>query len=649
MREGKAVATREPDGVAVPGASTPGSSAAGAPDGQGGRRPIAVEALLDWVQDGVYALDREWRYTYVNRRAAELVGHPPGELLGRSIWEVFPESVGLPFYDEAQRAMAEQTPARFEAFYPPLDIWYETDLHPSPDGLLVVSRDITARKVAERERGASQEQLQLALEAASLGLWSLDLGSGAFDVSSGASRLHGLSDGTPLDRAGALDAVHPDDRARVGAAVERALAARGEYRAEFRIIRPDGETRWMASRGRVHERAPDGRDPRLVGIVQDVTDRQHTAEALRRSEERLRRFIESNVIGILFGDVHGGIAQANDEFLRIVGYSREDLASGRLRWTALTPPEYLSLDGERIAEALERGSCAPYEKEYIRKDGSRVWVLLGFVLLGDRREEVVAFILDIGARKAAEREREQLLAREQAAVQVRDALLASVSHDLKNPLTSIKGLAQLARRQLARSGEAGHDRLASQLDQIGAIATRMAAMLDELVDVAQLHGGVPLQLAARPTDLVALARDCVGAQQRTTDRHTLTLVAEVDELVGLWDHDRLERVLANLVGNAIKYSPDGGAVTVTVACEEGPAGCEWARLVVRDWGLGIPAEDLPHIFERFRRGRNVAGRIAGTGIGLASAGQIVAQHGGTIDVASREGEGATFTVRLPLA
>src|SRR5205085_140437 len=124
--------------------------------------------------------------------------------------------------------------------------------------------------------------------------------------------------------------------------------------------------------------------------------------------------------------------------------------------------------------------------------------------------------------------------------------------------------------------------------------------------------------------------------------HSIHVEATVSALVGLWDGARLERVLLNLFANAVKYSPDGGAISLTVSRED-----HWAVVTVRDQGLGIPAADLPHIFERFHRAGNV-GRISGTGIGLAEARQIVEQHGGTVTVASQEGCGTTFTLRLPL-
>ncbi|QSJ18122.1 PAS domain S-box protein [Nostoc sp. UHCC 0702] len=133
--------------------------------------------------------------------------------------------------------------------------------------------------------------------------------------------------------------------------------------------------------------------------------------ARKTYEEKLRSFVDSNVIGILFGDVYGGIQQANDEFLGMIGYTQEDLQQGKLSWSNITPPEYLYLDEQGIAQAKAnpKGTCTPYKKEFIRKDGSRVPVLVGYVLLGENRTESVAFILDLSDRQFAEAEQQKLV------------------------------------------------------------------------------------------------------------------------------------------------------------------------------------------------------------------------------------------------
>jgi signal transduction histidine kinase len=232
----------------------------------------------------------------------------------------------------------------------------------------------------------------------------------------------------------------------------------------------------------------------------------------------------------------------------------------------------------------------------------------------------------------------------QGAVRVRDEFLAAASHDLKAPLAAIQGLADLLELRLARRIPAPEAaRLVGDLGKIRGVARRMNAIVNELLDVARLRSGRLLQLERRPTDLVALARGMVAEAQASTDRHTLRVETDLPALEGRWDGFRVERVLGNLLSNAVKYSPRGGDVVVRVARHG-----TWAVLAVRDRGVGIPAADLPHLFERYHRARNVVGRTRGAGIGLHGARQIVEQHGGTIAVESREGQGSTFTVRLPL-
>jgi signal transduction histidine kinase len=237
-------------------------------------------------------------------------------------------------------------------------------------------------------------------------------------------------------------------------------------------------------------------------------------------------------------------------------------------------------------------------------------------------------------------------AREEAD-RLKDSFLASISHDLRNPLTAVGATAQLLRRRLDRTGTIEPERLRASVASIETSATQMAHLVDQLLDYARLQLDRPLDLNCQPTDLVELARRVVAAHATSSERHHLHLEATEDSLIGSWDQDRLERVLQNLLNNAIKYSPAGGEVRVRVERDSSPDR-DWAVVAVQDEGLGIPAVDLPQVFERFHRGSNVDGHIAGTGIGLATARQVVEQHGGTIGVESQEGRGSTFTIRLPL-
>lgn len=209
----------------------------------------------------------------------------------------------------------------------------------------------------------------------------------------------------------------------------------------------------------------------------------------------------------------------------------------------------------------------------------------------------------------------------EAAVHARDEFVATISHDLSNPLSTIKGHVQLLRRRIRRGVPPEAAQLDTRLAAMEVTAADMERLIRDLLDAAQLEAGRALELRREPADLVTLASRCVAAYEKLSAAHRLRLLASAPTAQGFWDVGRLERVVANLLANAIKYSPAGGDVVVSVDVD-----AESAILTVRGTGLGIPATDIPHIFERFHRGSNVE-RISGTGIGLASAKDIVERHG----------------------
>lgn len=278
--------------------------------------------------------------------------------------------------------------------------------------------------------------------------------------------------------------------------------------------------------------------------------------------------------------------------------------------------------------------------------------ILGVLQVAVRRERPVygatdlALVKGLASRAALALDNARLYRQAQEALTARAEFLASVSHDLKTPLTAIKGMAQVGQRRAARAEPLDPAMVASLLATVDTSVKRMEAMIADLLDLTRLQSGRPLELRCTETDLVALAGAIAAEHQRGAVDHEIRVESAEPALVGVWDADRLDRVVSNLLSNAIKYS-EGGVVTLSMA-RESHAEEEWAVLRIQDSGVGIPAEDLPHIFERFHRGANIRGRTHGSGIGLAGAQSIVMQHGGTIAAASKEGHGATFTVRLPL-
>jgi signal transduction histidine kinase len=256
--------------------------------------------------------------------------------------------------------------------------------------------------------------------------------------------------------------------------------------------------------------------------------------------------------------------------------------------------------------------------------------------------------------KQAQEERSRLLiiaeqARHDAvaALQVRNDFLASVSHDLKTPIAVMRGNVQLLQRRIKREGMIDPAWSTDRLAVIEVATMKMNTMVEELLDVARLKAGQQLDLDMRSVLLVSLIRQISAEQQAMTKRHQLEITAPTEDLRVWGDRIRLDRILTNLLTNAIKYSPSGGRILIEATQEE-REGQQWIVVSISDQGIGIPLADQAHIFDPFYRASNVTGRMQGTGVGLASTAQIIAQHGGEITVRSEEGQGSTFTIRLPL-
>lgn len=398
-------------------------------------------------------------------------------------------------------------------------------------------------------------------------------------------------------------------------------------------------------------RDADGRVQQVALCFEDVTSdlRRHDAmEALRaseaalvRSEERFRRLVEAGIIGIITADLAGNILDANGTFLELVGYTLEEVRSGEVHWVDMTPPEWRHLDVRAVEQIREAGVATPWEKEFIRKDGTRVPVLVGVAPLDGATEECACFILDLTERKQAEtalerlrQEREQDL---RASIQVRDDFLAIAGHELKTPLAALlmqlQSLRRTARRDFATNA-------ADRLDKAAASGLRLDRLINQLLDVSRITAG-RLRLEPEAVNLADVVRDVIaryaGANEETNPPIEVSCAVEV---TGYWDRLRLDQLINNLVGNAVKYG-QGKPVEVDLHLEN-----DEAVLRVVDHGIGIDEDHQRRIFQRFERAVT-ARDFTGFGLGLWITRHIVEASGGRIEVESTLGKGAAFTVRLP--
>ena len=312
------------------------------------------------------------------------------------------------------------------------------------------------------------------------------------------------------------------------------------------------------------------------------------------------------------------------------------------------PPEYLPLDVIGVEQARNFGSCTPYEKEYIRADGSCVPIALGYSRLYPEGNETVGFVLDISQRRRAEVEKTELLASEQAARataeaanRMKDEFLAIVSHELRSPLNAIMGWAQML-----RSRNLPETMLPKALETIERNARLQVQLIEDLLDVSRIIRG-KLRLNLYPITLISLIEAALDTARPGAEAKEIRLLSILDATVGkvLGDSERLQQVVWNLLSNAIKFTPEGGQVEVMLQSVN-----SHVEIIVSDTGIGIKPEFLPFVFERFRQADGTSTRsYSGLGLGLAIVRHLVELHGGTVHVESLgEEKGTTFTVKLPL-
>jgi PAS domain S-box-containing protein len=560
-----------------------------------------LAAILAGVAEGIVVFDTSGRMLYANSAAARLCGFASAadlmaasqeDILGR--FEMLDESGASCRFDRlpAQLALAGQTPAettvRFRVRATGEERWSLVNATPITDAAGRVTMAVSIfHDVTDRKRAEDTTRFLAAV--------NLEL-SRSLEYEPTLRRLAELSVPTLADwclvdmldadgRLSNLAIAHADPGRR-----RLADALSGSFSADLAAL---AGTRQVVRAGR----------PRLVATISDAR-----LEAVARDADHLALLRSLQLRSIIVAPL---VARGRT-LGRIMFVAAE---SGR---------RYGPADLAVVEDLVVRASLAVDNARLYREAQEQAATLVG---------------LNVAVHDAMERLRH--------ALETRDEFLASASHDLKNPVASIKAIAQLLQRRLARAGQIQREPLLIDLARIDAVATRASRQIDELLDIARMQMDRPLDLDRRPVDLVALAREVVAEHQQRSRLHRISVEASVPQVIGRWDGRRLARVVGNLLDNAVKYSPDGGAIRVRVTHEDGaPA---WAVVSVEDQGVGIPEQELDRIFERFQRGTNVVGHIAGTGIGLASARTIVESHGGTIAATSRPGEGACFTIRLPLA
>jgi PAS domain S-box-containing protein len=438
--------------------------------------------------------------------------------------------------------------------------------------------------------------------------------------------------------------VHPDDRDRHRAQVRSALDEKRGYSISYRIVLPDGTVKHLDSIGQPVLSA-SGELVEVVSTQMDVTERVRAEQALRESAAKIRRLVDSNIIGIFFSGLEGRVLETNDAFLHLVGHDRDDLVSGRVRWTDLTPPEWRERDRRALAELTSNTTAQPYEKEFFRKDGSRVPVLVGGALFEKGGNEGVAFVLDLTERKRAEeslRESESHLAQAQLElahanrVVTMGQLTSSIAHEVNQPITAAITYALAARRWLSAEPPNFHEvdealsLIAKEGNRAGEVIARIRALIKKAPtrkDAVAINDAI--------LEIIALSR----TEAANNSVSVRTQLAEgLPRVQG--DRVQLQQVLLNLIINAIEAMRDVGEKEreLLIITRHGPDG---VSVEVRDSGPGFAPADIDRVFEAFH-----STKPSGLGLGLSICRSIIEAHNGRLWASANQPRGASFQFAL---
>jgi PAS domain S-box-containing protein len=488
----------------------------------------------------------------------------------------------------------------------------------------------------------SEARYRSALQAGRMGSWETDLVAGTRTWTKEGMALFGLDLPEGIGRVGGDDdeyasALHPEDRHLVGHF--HAVADRQDsFAAEYRVVRPDGRVIWLAGRGLVVARQADGRAHRLVSIMADVTERKHAEDVLRIERERLELALEAGQMGVYDLNMVTDVLWWSPQTYAVFGVSPETFRPSRHSVPSLLHPDDRAEFLARRADAIARRVPFHHEFRILRSDGSVAWIShrgRSEYDAAGRPVRSFGIALDITERKQAE---ETL----RDADRKKDRFIATLAHELRNPLAPIRNAVHLLRR-----GGGDEARLAWCRDVIDRQVSAMSRLLEDLLDVSRLTRG-QFALRREPLTMAAVVGQAVEVAQPLVDAagHSLAVTLPPEPVHVEGDLTRLAQVFSNLLINAAKYTQPGGRIGIDVRVD----GDEVVACVTDD-GIGIGAEQIPHIFEMFGQAEAALTRSqGGLGIGLALSRGLVEMHGGRVGVHSEGlGKGSAFTVHLPRA
>ncbi|WP_449540388.1 PAS domain S-box protein [Ferdinandcohnia sp. Marseille-Q9671] len=567
--------------------------------------------LVDQLKDSFFTLDKDWRFTYINQKGEKLLLRKREELLGNIVWDEFPEAFRTTFYYEYNKAMTMRKPVQFQEYYSPLKTWFDVSAFPWNDGLAVHFQDITKEK---EELDMNREHYQSLFENNPDAIYSLDLEGNYLSVNSSFERMLGYKKDEAL-RLNYKPIVVDEDYEKTKRHFQ--LAAKGEpQNYQVHAVSKQGERLTLSVTN-----IPILINNNIVGvygIAKNITERIVEQEKLRKSEE-LHRLIGENSQDIISNSTADGLFHyVSPAVYHLLGYNPEELV-GKSRDNLIHPDDL---------EAINNRSYCDSNIVMCRlrhKNGTYLWFEINNKVIRNKQGDIEN-ILSV-ARDSSERIANEELIRKSEKLSMTGQLAAGIAHEIRNPLTAVKGFIQLMQN--------GQHLEKEYLDIMHSEITRVEGIIKELLLLSK-----PNKENFSDKNIVSVLKEVMTLMNTEALLANVRIISDYgseDQYITC-DENQLKQVLINLIQNGIEAMPSGGEILVQTYKNE-----QYVVVSIADTGHGIPKEILSNIGQPF-----YTTKANGTGLGLAVCLNIIENHKGTIEIDSEVDQGTTFTMKFPL-
>lgn len=575
--------------------------------------------IVERITDGFFAVDNFWNFTYVNKEATRLLFRSRDDLIGRNVWTEFPEAVELRFYDQYHKAINEQVPVIFDAYYCPLETWFDVRAYPSPNGLTVYFRDVTLEKM---EKTHKEEHYKSLFQENPEAVFSFDLNGNYLSVNPAMEKLLGYSEEEYLQQS-FVPLVYDED-------VERTLqhykiAASGTtQRYQTKALHKDGSI--------IHVDVTNM--PIIVnhevvgvyGIAKDITSRKKADDALTVKTQQLESFIENNGDSILIFSLQGKVIQVNQAFEDTFGWSKHEILNQELYQLPFIPSEAFDEVRKFHAEVKNGNHVVRSETTRLRRDGTILNVLLSISPITDANDKIDGW--SVIFKDITEWKKSQEMLQNTEKLSIAGQLAAGIAHEIRNPITAIKGFLQLINSSI--------DEYKEYFTIMSSEIKRIELILSELLILAK-----PQVSKLERKDINVLLDQVITLLDTQAILNNVEIITEFqsEETYIQCDENQLKQVFINYIKNAIESMPKGGKLVIQIRA----VNHDKINIRFRDEGVGMSKETLSKLGQPF-----FTTKEKGTGLGYMISKKIIENHLGEVNINSKPNRGTTIDVFLAL-